>query len=267
MKIEEADKENTFLRGEVQDLTILLNTKFKPLPIILKHILKSACYKKTLIHKYTLSNFQTNSPKGNMSYNQNKFPNKSNSFIPQINSGLATPATSDPDLKSSIHSSHNNSETELSNKSSVVDFTIDEILTKLGSDREIHNGSILLFPPTDKQALYPSHPRAPFKPSHVICHEKEQEQRREEICTTKNLSEGFKETKLVRLVSLEDRRLPRSFNHRTSLKEIYSKISSLRRSSDIPRSDKAEAVYALSHNLNEEIIKCTILSFASLRIQ
>ena len=52
--------------------------------------------------------FQINSPKGNMLYNQNIFSNKMNSFIPQINSDLTTPATSDPDLKLSIHSTHNN---------------------------------------------------------------------------------------------------------------------------------------------------------------
>ena len=86
-----------------------------------------------------------------MLYNQNNFSNKRNSFIPQINSNLTTPATSDPDLKSSIHSTHNNSKTlELFNKSSVVDFTIDEILTELGNDSKIRNGSILLFLPREK---------------------------------------------------------------------------------------------------------------------
>ena len=40
------------------------------------------------------------------------------------------------------------------------------------------------------------------------------------------------------------------------LKEIHSKISSFRRSSDNPRPDKPETIYALSHNLNEETIKC-----------
>ena len=118
--------------------------------------------------------FQTNSPKGKTLYNQNNFSNKRNSFIPQINSNLATPATSDPDLKSSIHSTHNNSKTlELFNKSSVVDFTIDEILTELGNESEIHNGSILLFPPIGKQEISPSPPSVPFKPSSLICHKKE----------------------------------------------------------------------------------------------
>ena len=82
--------------------------------------------------------FQTNSPKDNMSYNQNKFSNESNSLIPQITSNLTTPATSDPDLKSSIHSTRSNSKTELFNKSSVVDFSIDEILTQLGNESEIN---------------------------------------------------------------------------------------------------------------------------------
>ena len=44
VKLEEADGENTFLRGEVEDVTILLNAKIKPLLIILKCIPKSACY-------------------------------------------------------------------------------------------------------------------------------------------------------------------------------------------------------------------------------
>ena len=55
VKLEEADKENTFLRGEVKDLTVLLNPKFKPLSIVLKYIQMSSCYKKTLIHKYNHS--------------------------------------------------------------------------------------------------------------------------------------------------------------------------------------------------------------------
>ena len=88
--------------------------------------------------------FQTNSPKGNMLYNQNNFSNKRNFFIPQINSELATPVTSDPDLNLSTHSTHNNSKTELFSKSSVVDFTIDEILTQLGNESETRNDSILL---------------------------------------------------------------------------------------------------------------------------
>ena len=135
-----------------------------------------------------------------MLYNQNNFSNERNSFIRQITSNLATPATSDPDLKSSIHSTHNNSKTlELFNKSSVVDFTIDEILNELGNESEIHNGSILLFPPRDKQEVSLSHPIAPF--TSLICHK---EQRREEICTTKNLSKEFKS---VRFISPEERRL------------------------------------------------------------
>ena len=40
------------------------------------------------------------------------------------------------------------------------------------------------------------------------------------------------------------------------LKEVHSKISTFWRSSDNPRSDKPETICALSHNLNEETIKC-----------
>ena len=139
---------------------------------------------------------------------------KKNSLIPQINSNLTTPATSYPDLKSSINSTHNKSKTlELFNKSSVVDFTIDEILTELGNESEIRNGSMSLLPPRDKQELSPSYPIAPFKSSSLICHE---EQRREEICTTKDLLDSVKEFKLVRLISPEEGRLRRSFNDRAS---------------------------------------------------
>ena len=128
-----------------------------------------------------------------MLYSQNNVSNKRDSFIPQINSNLTTPAISDPDLKSSAISTHNNSKTELFNKSSLVDFTSDEILTELGNESEIHNGSILLFPPIEKQEISPSHPNVPFKSSSLICHEKEPKQRREEICTTKDLADCFKE--------------------------------------------------------------------------
>ena len=119
--------------------------------------------------------------------------------------------TSNPDLKPSIHSIHNYNKTlELFKESSVVDFRIDEILTELGNESEIHNRSILLFPPRDKQKVSPSHPMAPFKSSSLIHHKM---QRREEICTTKDLSDSVKEFKLVRLISLEERScLVRSFN-------------------------------------------------------
>ena len=113
-----------------------------------------------------------------MLYNQNNFSNERNSFLPQITSNLTTPATSDPDLKSSIHSTHNNSKKlEIFNKSSVVDFTIDEILTELGNVSEIHNGSILLFPPRDKQEVSPSHPIALFKSSNLNCHKSKEGKR------------------------------------------------------------------------------------------
>ena len=144
VKLEEAEKENTFLRGEVKDLTVLLNAKIQTYSHNFKLNTKE-CLLQENLDTQVQSQFssQTNSPKSNMLDNQNK----RNSFIPQINSNLATPATSDLDLKPSIHSTHNNSKTlELFNKSSVVDFTIDKILTELGNDSEIHNGSILLSP-------------------------------------------------------------------------------------------------------------------------
>ena len=152
VKLEEADKENTFLRGEVKDLTVLLNAKIQTSTHNFKPNTKECLLQENLdTQVQSQFSFQTNSPKGNMSYNQTKFSNESNSFIPQITSNLTTPATSDPDLKSSTHSAHNNSKTlELFNKSSVVDFTIDEILTELGNDSKIHNGSILLFLPREK---------------------------------------------------------------------------------------------------------------------
>ena len=85
--------------------------------------------------------------------------------------------TSDADLKSSIDSTHNKSKTlELFNKSSVVVFTIDEILTEPGNESEIHNGSILLFLPIDKQEISPAPPNVLFKYSSLISHEKGQEQ-------------------------------------------------------------------------------------------
>ena len=139
-----------------------------------------------------------------MLYNQNHFSNKRNSFIPQFNSNLATSVTSDPDLKPFNHSTRNNSKTlELFNKNPVVYFTIDEILAQLGNENEKHSGSILLFPPIDKQEISSPPPIVPFKSSSLICHEKEQEQRMEEICTTKDLSDIVKEFKLVKLISRE----------------------------------------------------------------
>ena len=51
VKLEEADKENTFLRGEVKDLTVLLNAKIQTSSHNFKRI-SNAYSKKTLIHKY-----------------------------------------------------------------------------------------------------------------------------------------------------------------------------------------------------------------------
>ena len=130
VKLEEADKENTFLRGEVKDLTVLLNAKIQTSSHNFKTYTKECLLQENLdTQVQSQFTFQTNSPKSNMLYNQNNFSNKRNSFIPQINNKIATLATSDLDLKSSMHSTHNNSKTlEIFNKSSVVDFMIDEIL-------------------------------------------------------------------------------------------------------------------------------------------
>ena len=85
-----------------------------------------------------------------MSKNQNNISNKGSSFIPHINNDLPTLPTYDPCLKSSMQSSHNNSKIlELFDKSSVVDFTIDEILTELGNGAKIHpNGQIFVNSPS-----------------------------------------------------------------------------------------------------------------------
>ena len=221
MKLEEADKENTFQRGEVKDLTVLLNAKIQTSSHNFKPSTKECLLQENLDTKVQSQfYFQTNSPKGNLLYNQNNFSNERISCIPKITSNLTTPATSDPDLKSSTHSAQNNSKTlELFNKSSAVDFTIDEILNELGNESEIHNGSILLLPPRDKQEVSPSPPMAPFKSSSLICHK---EQRREEICPTEDLSDSAKEFKSVRLTSPEERRLPRLFNDRASHTEKSS---------------------------------------------
>ena len=52
------------------------------------------------------------------------------------------------------------------------------------------------------------------------------------------------------------RSLGNSGSAKQKLKEVHSKISSFWRSSDNPRSDKPKTIYALSHNLNEETMKC-----------
>ena len=52
------------------------------------------------------------------------------------------------------------------------------------------------------------------------------------------------------------RSIRNSGSAKQKLKEVHSKISSFWRSSDNPRSDKPETIYALSHNLNEETMKC-----------
>ena len=50
VKLEVADKENTFQRGDVKDLTVLLNAKIQTSSQDFKTLQESACYKKTLMH-------------------------------------------------------------------------------------------------------------------------------------------------------------------------------------------------------------------------
>ena len=100
VKLEEARKENPFLRGEVRDLTILLNAKiqtsFYNFKTYTEECLLQENFDTQLQSQYS---FQSNSPKGNMLYSQNDFSNKRNSFIPQFDSDLTARATSDSDLK------------------------------------------------------------------------------------------------------------------------------------------------------------------------
>ena len=103
LKLEKADKESIFLRGEVNNQTVLLNTKIQTSSYNFKTYSKKCLLQENFdTQGQSLSSFQTNSPKSNMLKNQKNFSNKSNSFISQINNDIATPATSDPDLKSSI---------------------------------------------------------------------------------------------------------------------------------------------------------------------
>ena len=100
VKLEEAVLENTFLLGEAKDLTVLLNAKIQTSSHNFKLNTKECLLQENLDTQIQSQfSFQTNSPTGNMLYNQNNFSNKTNSFIPQINSNLTAPATFDPDLK------------------------------------------------------------------------------------------------------------------------------------------------------------------------
>ena len=104
VKLEEADKENRVLRDEVKDLTVSVNAKIQNPSHNFKTNTKECLLQENFDTQVQLQfSFQTNYSKGNMLYNQNNFSNKRNSFIPQINSNLTTPATSDLDLKSSIY--------------------------------------------------------------------------------------------------------------------------------------------------------------------
>ena len=112
LKLEEAGKENTFLRGENKDLTVLLHAKIQTSSHNLKTYTKEYLLQEYYdTHVQLQFSIQTKYPKGYMFYNQNNFSNKRNYFIPQIDSDLGTPATSNSDLESSVHSIHNNNKT------------------------------------------------------------------------------------------------------------------------------------------------------------
>ena len=74
---------------------------------------------------------------------------------------------------------------------------INEIFTELRNESDIHNGSIPLFPPTDKQGISPLLSNPPFKSnlSNLIYYENRQVERREEIFITKDLLQCFAEFK------------------------------------------------------------------------
>ena len=83
VKLEEADKENTFLRGEVKDLTVLLNAKIQTSSHNFKPSTKECLLQENLdTQVQSQFYFQTNSPKGNLLYNQNNFSNERISCIP-----------------------------------------------------------------------------------------------------------------------------------------------------------------------------------------
>ena len=73
---------------------------------------------------------------------------------------------------------------ELSNKSLVVNFLIDEIFIELGNESEIRNDSILLFPSINKQDISTTDPNARFKFLSLTSHKKELERSRGQKCTT-----------------------------------------------------------------------------------
>ena len=76
------DKENIFLRGEVKDVTVLLlNAKIQTSSHNFKIYTKECLLQENFdTQVQSQFSFQTNSPKGNMLYNQNNFSNKGNFF-------------------------------------------------------------------------------------------------------------------------------------------------------------------------------------------
>ena len=77
VKLEEADKENAFLRGEVKELAVLLNAKIQTSSHNFEPNKKECLLQENLdTQVQSQFSFETNSPKGNMLYNQNNFSNE-----------------------------------------------------------------------------------------------------------------------------------------------------------------------------------------------
>ena len=81
VKLEEADKEKTFVGVEVKDLKVLLNAKIQASSLNFKPNTKECLLQENFdTQVQSQFSFQTNSPKGNMIYNQNNFSNEKEFF-------------------------------------------------------------------------------------------------------------------------------------------------------------------------------------------
>ena len=97
---------------------------------------------------------------------------------------------------------------------------------------------------TDK--IFLLHTLTYLSSSSLISHENEQEQRRQHICTTKDLSDSFREFKSVRLIFPEDRSLQRSFNNKASHKNKTDKSNNNKK---VPASYKQSSFEATVEQL------------------
>ena len=83
VKLEEGDKENTFLRGEIKDLTVLLNAKIQTS----SHNFKTITIESLLQENFDTQvqsqfSFQTNSPKCFQTFFQTCFQNNFKLILP-----------------------------------------------------------------------------------------------------------------------------------------------------------------------------------------